>query len=126
MEENIIPEKQDMIDRKGAWIERMFDRLFTAMQRNMTATVLILSLGLNFYQYTLKNEVDALRLAEYARSKEEMILEVRRSVQRELPKQLAPYQAQQDSTSKAVDTSLLNLNQTVESVKQYFNKNKRK
>lgn len=126
MEENIIPEKQDMVDRKAAWIERMFDRLFTAMQKNMTATVLILSLGLNFYQYTLKNEVDALRLAEYARSKEEMILEVRRSVERELPKQLAPYQAQQDSNSKKLDTSLINLNGTVESVKQYFNKNKRK
>ncbi|MBB2148779.1 hypothetical protein [Pedobacter gandavensis] len=126
MEGNIIPEKQDMVDRKAAWIERMFDRLFTAMQKNMTATVLILSLGLNFYQYTLKNEVDALRLAEYAKSKEEMILEVRRSVQRELPKQLAPYQAQQDSNSKKLDTSLINLNGTVESVKQYFNKNKRK
>lgn len=126
MEENIIPEKQDMLDRKGAWIERMFDRLFTAIQKNHLATILILSLGLNFYQYTLKNEVDALRLAEYVKSKEEMILEVRRSVQRELPKQLAPYQAQQDSNSKKLDTSLINLNGTVESVKQYFNKNKRK
>lgn len=43
-----------------------------------------------------------MRLAEYEGSKEEMILEVKRSIQPELPKQLAPYQAEEDITSKAV------------------------
>lgn len=126
MEENIIPEKQDMLDRKGAWIERMFDRLFTAVQKNPFATLLILSIGLNFWQYNINNEMNRLRIQDITLLNEKINVAVAAGVQRELPKQLAPYQAQQDSNSKKLDTSLINLNGTVESVKQYFNKNKRK
>lgn len=126
MEENIIPEKQDMLDRKGAWIERMFDRLFSAVQKNPFATLLILSIGLNFWQYNINNEMNRLRIQDITMLNEKINVAVAAGVQRELPKQLAPYQAQQDSNSKKLDTSLINLNGTVESVKQYFNKNKRK
>lgn len=124
MEENQPPDEgtQDMVDRKAAWLERMFDRLFGAVQKDTKGTIMILSIALNFY-------VINLYLKLTASSKAEMIQEVRRSVRQELPKQMAPIQAKQDSISKNVDsmsknvdTSLTNLNGTVESVKQYFDK----
>lgn len=126
MEENEIIPKQDLVDRKAAWIERMFDRIFLAVQKNPFATLLILSIGLNFWQYNINNEMNRLRIQDITLLNEKINVAVAAGVQRELPKQLAPYQAQQDSNSKKLDTSLTNLNGTVESVKQYFNKNKRK
>jgi hypothetical protein len=125
MEEE-IETKQDMIDRKAAWLERMFDRLFIAVQQNPFATMLILSVGLNFWQYNVINEMNRLRIQDITMLNEKINIAVAKGVERELPKQLAPYKEQQDSNSKRLDTSLINLNGTVESVKQYFNKNKRK
>ncbi|NQX37711.1 hypothetical protein SAMN05421820_103295 [Pedobacter steynii] len=123
MEEE-IETKQDMIDRKAAWLERMFDRLFIAVQQNPFATMLILSVGLNFWQYNVINEMNRLRIQDITMLNEKINIAVAKGVERELPKQLAPYKEQQDSNSKRLDTSLINLNGTVESVKQYFNKNK--
>lgn len=125
MEEE-IETKQDMIDRKAAWLERMFDRLFIAVQQNPFATMLILSVGLNFWQYNVINEMNRLRIQDITMLNEKINIAVAKGVERELPKQLAPYKEQQDSNSKRLDTSLINLNGTVESVKQYFNRNKRK
>lgn len=125
MEEE-IETKQDMIDRKAAWLERMFDRLFIAVQQNPFATMLILSVGLNFWQYNVINEMNRLRIQDITMLNEKINIAVAKGVERELPKQLAPYKEQQDSNSKRLDTSLINLNGTVESVKQYFNKNKRR
>lgn len=113
MEEIQVAEKQDMLDRKAAWIERMFERLFSAIQKDVKGTLLVLSVGLNFYIVNLYVNLQQT-------TKQEMIAEVRRSVRAEIPKQMAPIQAQQDSIIKNVDTSLLNLNGTVESVKQYI------
>lgn len=118
--------KQDLIDRKTAWIERMFDRLFMAVQQNPFATMLILSVGLNFWQYNINNEMNRLRIQDITMLNEKINMAVVTGVQRELPRQLAPYKEQQDSNSRKLDTSLLNLNGTVESVKRYFNKNKKR
>lgn len=117
---------QDLIDRKTAWIERMFDRLFMAVQQNPFATMLILSVGLNFWQYNINNEMNRLRIQDITMLNEKINMAVVTGVQRELPRQLAPYKEQQDSNSRKLDTSLLNLNGTVESVKRYFNKNKKR
>lgn len=125
MEEE-IETKQDMIDRKAAWLERMFDRLFIAVQQNPFATMLLLSVGLNFWQYNVINEMNRLRIQDITMLNEKINIAVAKGVERELPKQLAPYKEQQDSNSKRLDTSLINLNGTVESVKQYFNRNKRR
>jgi hypothetical protein len=125
MEEE-IETRQDMIDRKAAWLERMFDRLFIAVQQNPFATMLLLSVGLNFWQYNVINEMNRLRIQDITMLNEKINIAVAKGVERELPKQLAPYKEQQDSNSKRLDTSLINLNGTVESVKQYFNKNKRR
>lgn len=125
MEEE-IETKQDMIDRKAAWLERMFDRMFIAVQQNPFATMLLLSVGLNFWQYNVINEMNRLRIQDITMLNEKINIAVAKGVERELPKQLAPYKEQQDSNSKRLDTSLINLNGTVESVKQYFNKNKRR
>ena len=119
MEENKIPGgKQDMIDRKGAWIERMFDRLYIAVVKNPWAALLVLSIGLNFY-------VINLLIKTVISSKDEMVTEVRRSVKTEF----APIKAKQDSISnnvdsmgKKVDTSLINVNGTMQSVRQYIDK----
>ena len=119
-----MSEKEDVIDRKGAWIERMFDRLFLAIKENPFATLLVLSVGLNFMLISMNSDLQQARLDDEKKSNQEMIDEVRRSVQRETTKQIAPIKAQQDSIVKNVDTSLININGTVESVKKYFNKKK--
>ena len=122
MEENQTPEtvKQDVIDRKAALLERIFDKLFSAVKENVFATLLVLAIIVIFWQQSTINDITALRLAEKDKSKEEMINEVRRNVERELAKQLVPIQAQTDSNSRKLDTSLINLNGTVETVKQYI------
>lgn len=118
MEENQTPEtvKQDVIDRKAALLERIFDKLFSAVKENVFATLLVLAIIVIFWQQSTINDITALRLAEKDKSKEEMINEVRRTVER----QLVPIQAQTDSNSRKLDTSLINLNGTVETVKQYI------
>lgn len=121
-----MAEKQDMIDRKGAWIERMFDRLFSAIQSNPFATLLILSIGLNYMQFADNREMTRLRIEDISSLNEKINTAVYKNLQKELPIQLAPYKEQQDSNSKKLDTSLHNLNGTVESVKEYFNKNKKR
>lgn len=117
-------EQQDIIDRKGAWIERMFDRLFSAIKENPFATLLVLSVGLNFMLMNMNSTLQEARLTDSKASKKEILDEVRKSVERETAKQLEPIKASQDSSSKKVDTSLNNINETVQSVKEYFNKRK--
>ncbi|WP_316743827.1 hypothetical protein [Pedobacter antarcticus] len=124
-ESPVAKAKQDMVDRKAAWIERMFDRLFAAVGANPTAALLVLSLGMNFWQFNIGAEKDRLRIQDITSLNEKINLAVEKSVERELPKKLAPYEAKQDSISKNVDTSLYNLNGTVESVKQYIKKKTR-
>jgi hypothetical protein len=124
MEENATPTKQDMVDRKGAWIERMFDRLFAAILKSPYATLLVLSVILNYILIDMVIDEKQARLDDKTVSNKEMIDEVRRSVQRELPKQMETIQAKQDSVSKNVDTSLLNLNGTLETVRKLIKSKK--
>ncbi|MBB5620344.1 hypothetical protein HDE69_001393 [Pedobacter cryoconitis] len=121
--QNPPTETQDMIDRKAAWIERMFDRLFTAVQQNPFATMLLLSVAMNFWQYSALNEMNRLRIKDITSLNEKINLAVEKGVQQELPKQLAPYKEKQDSNNKKLDTSLIHLNGTVESVRRYINEN---
>jgi hypothetical protein len=118
-------EKRDMIDRKGAWIERMFDRLFAAIGSNPTAAFCVLSFGLNIWQFNINTQINELRLSDNDKANDKINAAVEKYVNRMLPEKLAPYEAKQDSISKNVDTSLLNLDGTVEIVKKYFNKKKR-
>lgn len=124
MEENQVPEegKQDMVDRKAAWIERAFDKLFAAVQQNVFATLLVLALIVIFWQQSAINELNKLRIADITSLNEKINAAVEKSVDKKLPEHLAPYEAKQDSISNNVDTSLNNLNGTVETVKRYFNK----
>lgn len=122
--QNSPAETQDMIDRKAAWIERMFDRLFTAVQQNPFATMLLLSVAMNFWQYSALNEMNRLRIEDITSLNEKINLAVEKGVRQELPRQLAPYKEQQDSNNKKLDTSLIHLNGTVESVRRYINENK--
>lgn len=117
-------EQQDIIDRKGAWIERMFDRLFSAIKENPFATLLVLSVGLNFMQYQEAKNKDKAWRADITSLNEKINAAVKERVLSELPKQLEPIRASQDSSSKKVDTSLNNINETVQSVKKYFDKRK--
>lgn len=80
---------------------------------------------MNIWQFSINNHINELRLSDKDKSNADIVAEVRRTVDRELPKKLAPYEARQDSISKNVDTSLYNLNGTVESVKQYIKKKTR-
>jgi len=109
--------KQDAIDRKGAFIERMFDRLYAAIKENPLATILVFSVALNFW--VIKLYIELIKT-----SKEEMIAEVRSTVKIETEQYMKPIKAQQDSVIKNVDTSLININGTVEQVKKYFNSKK--
>lgn len=124
MEENQTPGKQDMVDRKAAWIERMFDRLFLAFQKDLKGALLIIAIGVIIWQqYAIIGEKQA-RLDDNKVSKKEMIDEVRRNMEIELPKRIAPIQATQDSIGKNVDTSLLRLNGTLETVKKLIKSKK--
>lgn len=124
MEENLNPGKQDMVDRKAAWIERMFDRLFLAFQKDLKGALLIIAIGVIIWQqYAIIGEKQA-RLDDNKVSKKEMIDEVRRNMEIELPKRIAPIQATQDSIGKNVDTSLLRLNGTLETVKKLIRSKK--
>lgn len=120
-----MPENQDALDRKGAWIERMFDRLFAAIKESPIGTIAIISVIMNIWQYSIGVDKDAARIADIQSLNEKINAAVEKRVEAKVAEKIAPIQAKQDSTSKAVDTSLINLNGTVESVKQYFNKNKR-
>ncbi|WP_158797685.1 hypothetical protein [Pedobacter sp. L105] len=127
MEEKEIPglgNNQDMVDRKAAWVERMFDKLFAAIEKDPKAALLVLSVVLNFWMFSIITDLNKLRIADITLLNEKINIAVERSVKNELPKQLAPYKEQQDSNSKKLDSSLINLDGTVEKVKQYYKKNK--
>lgn len=109
--------KQDVLDRKGAWVERMFDRIYNGIKENPLAVLLALSVMLNFF--VIKLYVDTIN-----KSKEELVAEVRRTVKFETERQMMPIIAQQDSVIKNVDTSLTNINGTVEQFKEYFKSKK--
>lgn len=126
MEENETPEvKQDMVDRKAAWVERAFDKLFAAVQQNVFATLLVLAVGVIFWQQGTINRLNELRIADITTLNEKINAAVEKGVERKLSEKMAPYVAQQDSTRKNVDTSLYNLNGTLESVKKYLKAKKR-
>jgi len=116
--------KLDALDRKGAWVERMFDRVFKAAREDTKATIIVVLLGWIIWQQITINEANRLRIADITALNEKINLATEKSVERKLNEKLAPIQAKQDSTSKAVDTTLLNLNGTVESVRKYINKKK--
>lgn len=98
----------------------MFDRLFSAVMKNPYGALLVVSVFINVWLIKMNSELQQARLNDNASSKKEMIDEVRRSVGR----QIAPIQAKQDSVSKNVDTSLNNLNGTLETVKKLINRKK--
>ena len=116
MEETNNAPKQDMIDRKGAWLERMFDRLFLAVQKNPFATMLILSVGLNFWQFSIYTDLNKARILDITTLNEKINIAVEKRVNSELPKQIAPIQAEQEERSKKTDTSLNNLNQALDKI----------
>lgn len=120
----VLDDKQDMMDRKAAWIERMFDRLFAAVEKDPKATLLVLSVALNFWMFSIITNLNKLRIADITLLNEKINKAVEQSVKNELPKQMAPYKEQQDSNNKKLDSSLINLDGTVEKVKQYYKKNK--
>jgi len=115
MEDN---QKQDMVDRKAAWIERIFDKLYTATIKNPYGALLVVSVMMNIWQFNINANKDVMWREDITKLNDKINAAVERSVQRELPKQMAPIQAKQDSLNKNVDTSLLNLNGTLESFKK--------
>lgn len=123
MEENPTP-KQDMVDRKAAWIERMFDRLFLAILKNPYGALLVVSVFMNIWQFNINASKDVRWQEDITKLNDKINAAVERSVQRELPKQMVPLQAKQDSLSNNVDTSLINLNGTLETVKKLIKSKK--
>ncbi|SMC53459.1 hypothetical protein [Pedobacter nyackensis] len=123
MEENQTP-KQDMVDRKAAWIERMFDKLYAATIKNPYGALLVVSVLMNIWQFNIAANKDVRWQEDITKLNDKINAAVERSVQRELPKQMVTIQAKQDSVSKNVDTSLLNLNGTLETVRKLI-KNKK-
>lgn len=112
---------EDALDRKGAWIERMFDRLYAAVLKNPYATLLVLSVGLNFMQYQEAKTKDENWRKDITALNEKINAAVERGVERETARQIAPIKAQQDSTNRKLDTSLNRLNNTIENVDKKYN-----
>lgn len=117
-----MAEKEDALDRKGAWIERMFDKLFSAMTQNPWATLLVLSVGLNFMQYSEAKDKDDKWRADITALNEKINAAVEYRVEKETTKQLQPIQAQQNRTDSRIDTSLQRLDETVEKVNKKYNR----
>ena len=118
--------KQDALDRKGAFIERMFDKLFAAIREDVKGTIIIVCIGVIIWQQTVITEANTLRIADITNLNEKINAATEKSVERKLTEKLAPIQAKADSSSKAIDTSLLNIDGAVETFKQYIHKNSRK
>jgi len=123
MDENQTP-KQDMVDRKAAWVERIFDKLYAATIKNPYGALLVVSVLMNIWQFNINANKDVRWQEDITKLNDKINAAVERSVQRELPKQMVTIQAKQDSVSKNVDTSLLNLNGTLETVRKLI-KNKK-
>lgn len=104
-----MAENEDALDRKAAWLERWFTTLFAAIKENVFATLLILAIGIIFWQQTIINTKNEQIIAEKEASKAEMIKEVRSTVSR----QLAPVIANNDSATKRLDTSLTRVEKTI-------------
>ena len=125
MEENQTP-KQDMVDRKAAWIERMFDRLFAAIQKDTKVAIIVVLVGVVIWQQIISNKKDERWIADITKLNDKINAAVERSVERQLDIKMIPIEAKQDSVYKNVDTSLNNLNGSIEtfkkSVKEKFKK----
>lgn len=109
-------EKSDLIDRKGAWIERMFDRVFAAIKENPYATLLVLSVALNFMQYReakqsfkdWQNDTKALN--------EKINIAIEKSVERQLGEKMEPI----INSNNKLDTALTKMDKTVENFKKKY------
>ncbi|WP_407431282.1 hypothetical protein [Arcticibacter sp.] len=115
--------KQDMIDRKISSLERIFDKLYLAVKSDGKSTIVVILI-----MYSVFITIKYINLNDL--SKAEIIAEVRRTAKAEAEKQVAqqmqPIKDSQAEQGKKVDTSLNNLNGTVESVKQFVKKNIKK
>ncbi len=124
MEENLTPNKQDMVDRKAAWIEKMFKLLFSSIQNDLKGTFLVLAVIVIIWQQITINTLNTLRIQDITSLNEKINAAVEKRVESKVSEQMVPLQAKQDSLSNNVDTSLLNLNGTLETVKKLI-KNKK-
>lgn len=118
-------QKQDMFDRKMGFIERMFDKITTAISNDVKGTILAISVMVNVWLMREISDVNRLRIEDITSLNEKINIAVEKRVSNEIPKQLAPYKEQQDSNSKKLDTSLINLNGTVEKVQKYIDKQRK-
>lgn len=124
MDENLTPNKQDMVDRKAAWIEKMFKLLFSSIQNDLKGTFLVLAVIVIIWQQITINTLNTLRIQDITSLNEKINAAVEKRVESKVSEQMVPLQAKQDSLSNNVDTSLLNLNGTLETVKKLI-KNKK-
>lgn len=123
-EENQTPGKQDMVDRKAAWVERMFDRLFAAIQKNPYATIAVISVGMNIWQFNIGTDKDRLRIQDITTLNEKVNMAIEKRVDEKVSEKMVPIQAKTDSVTSNIDTSLTNLNGIVNSIKQSIKKQK--
>jgi len=121
------PGKQDMIDRKAAWIERMFDRLFGAIQKNPYATIAVISIAMNIWQFNIGTDKDAARILDITQLNEKVNKAIEARVEQKVSEKMAPIQAQQEDQNKKLDTSLNKFDNTMKAVKELVtSKNKKK
>ena len=100
-------ENQDFIDRKAGFIERMFDKIFFAAQRDVKITfivILVISNGATFYLYTRSLESRLIDNQEYS---EKIIQEVRRTIipeiNREVDRKTEKIETKVDSASSTLN-----------------------
>ena len=123
-EENQTSGKQDMVDRKAAWVEKIFKMLFAAVKENPAAALLVLSILLNFWQFSINNEINQLRIQDITSLNEKINKAVEARVDAKVSEKMVPIQAKTDSVTINIDTSLTNLNGIVNSIKQSIKKQK--
>lgn len=111
-----MSENNDILDRKGAWIERMFDRIYNGIKENPTATVLVLSIGLNFMQYREAKQLAKEWKADITALNEKINVAIEKSVERQLGEKMEPI----INSNNKLDTALTKMDRTVENFKKKY------
>lgn len=112
---------KDAIDRKTGFIERMFDRFFLAVNKDLKGffiVILVITNLLIFWKYTESLET---RLAENQAYSDEMIRQVRRSImpeiERKMDNKVEEIGKKTDSINKGLEKTQKLINKAIEIIK---------
>lgn len=120
MDENLRREyqnqrKEDFIDRKTGFIERMFDKLFFAASRDVKSTIIVVLIMTNFWSLLELRESDKDRISDIQEYSDRITEEVRRRLIPEINKKV-------DARTEKIETKVDSASTTLEYIKDEITK----